>query len=148
MVNPKAPVKRVECFTDKYPTLMFCKSSVHLSLTTLFGEQNLFENVRRCLMEFKNITELFHCSQSSMECCTRLTTSPKLPTHVYFHSFTPQKFKIRMTVPLRSVLRWRNWVRANVRWIFSAFAYLVRWTLKSSESLNVRKNVRPIWPGP
>ena len=84
---------------EKYPTLMFCKSSARL--TTLFDDTNLVrKNFRRCLMEFKNSIELFRCSQCSVRCCTRLkshlATRPKISsnnpihfisTQVYWHSF-------------------------------------------------------------
>ena len=39
VIISKASVKRVEHFTEQYPAMMFCESSVRL--TTLFGDQNL-----------------------------------------------------------------------------------------------------------
>ena len=52
-------------------------------------------------MEFKNFTELFHCSQCSVKCCMRLTTLPNISpnnsihftsTHAYHQAFARQQF--------------------------------------------------------
>ena len=56
----------------------------------------LFENVRRCLTDFKNFTELFHCSQCSVKCCMRLTTLPNISSNnliqFYIHACVLSSF--------------------------------------------------------
>ena len=121
----------------------------------------LFDNVRRCLIEFKNFTELFHCSQCWVECCVRLTTRPNISsnnliyfisTHAYYQAFArcshPVKScKVKNSACLQDLRFLIISLYAGMSSIRSSFTLVLKWPSSSLRLIHFlvfpRFQVRP-----